>query len=82
MSNTKPMTDKQVNALLDVLTEQRNVALNSLAEASANNRLFRVRITELEEGLQAAQVELTHLRLQITSDPLVLNKQEQDRKAA
>jgi hypothetical protein len=50
------MNQVQATAYIDTLQNQRNQALNAVAQSEANNAGLRDRITELEKALAAATV--------------------------
>jgi len=49
------INEQQVQALLQSLQNQRNAALNGLAQLEANLAMAQTRIQELEKELSAAQ---------------------------
>ncbi len=55
------MNETQVNALLNVLQQQRNAALNAAAQAEADKTVLQSRILQLEKDLQMSQEAVAHL---------------------
>lgn len=63
MSNqNKDFDPKYFDALMAVLTDQRNEALNQVVLASASSKRFAERVQELEQEAAALRSEILNLR--------------------
>ena len=57
MNEKPPMNEAQVNAVLSALENQRNAALNALANTEASLAMANARIAELQKQIPQKKVQ-------------------------